>query len=111
MPEALKSIAQTDLTTTSLTTVYTVPASTSVALSTIAVTNRHTSLSCTYNLAHSPAGASVANAHYFAYGETLAASTSVYLTIGMTMATTDVLRAQAGTANQLSINLWGIEKT
>ena len=111
MPETLKSIAQTDLTTTVLTAVYTVPASTSVALSTIAVTNRHTSLSCTFDLAHSPSGASIANAHYFAMGETLAASTSVYLTIGLTAATTDVIRARAGTANQLSINLWGVEKT
>ena len=111
MPETLKSIAQTDLTTTSLTAVYTVPSSTSVALSTIAVTNRHTSLSCTYDLAHSPAGASIANAHYFVYGATLAANDSVFLTIGLTAATTDVIRARAGTANQLSVNLWGVEKT
>lgn len=111
MAETLKNLGQTDLTTTSLTSVYTVPSSTSAALSTIAVTNRHTSLSCTYTLAHSPAGASIANAHYFAYQSTLAPKDSIFLTLGITMATTDVLRAQAGTANQLSINVWGVEKT
>lgn len=112
MAETLKNLGQADLTSTSLSAVYTVisPA-TSAALSTIAVTNRHTSLSCTFDLAHSPAGASISNAHYFAMGETLAASTSVYLTLGITMATTDVLRARAGTANQLSVNVWGVEKT
>ena len=111
MAETLKNLGQADLTSTSLSAVYTVPSATSAALSTIAVTNRHTSLSCTFDLAHSPAGASISNAHYFAMGETLAASTSVYLTLGITMATTDVLMARAGTANQLSVNVWGVEKT
>lgn len=110
MAEALQSVAQTDLTTTSLTTVYTVPSSTSVALSTIAVANR-TSSAVTYRLAHSPAGASIANAHYFAYDATIGANDAILLTIGLTAATTDVIRAQAGTANALSINLWGVLKT
>lgn len=111
MPEALKSIAQTSLTTTSLTALYTVPASTSVALSTIAVTNRHTSLTCTYDLAHSPSGAAISNAHYFVYNATIAPNDAVFLTIGLTAAATDVINVRAGTANQLSINLWGVEKT
>lgn len=111
MPETLKSLGQTDLTTTSLTTVYTVPSATSVAISTIGVCNRHTSLSCTYTLAHRPAGASISNAHYFVYQSSLAANETALLTIGMTMATTDVLSAQAGTANQLTVQAWGVEKT
>lgn len=110
MAEALQSIAQTDLTTTSLTAVYTVPSSTSVALSTIAVANR-TSSAVTLRLAHSPAGAAIANAHYFAYDTSVAGNDSIFLTIGMTAATTDVIRAQAGTANALSVNLWGVVKT
>ena len=111
MPETLKSLGQTDLTTTSLTTVYAPSTSLSAAISTVAVCNRHTSLSCTYTLAHRPGGASIANAHYLVYQSSLAANESAFLTIGMTMAGGDVLSAQAGTANQLTVQAWGVEKT
>jgi hypothetical protein len=55
-----------------------------------------------------PAGATLANQHYIAYDVTVGASDSTTLTLGITLATTDVVTVYASTAN-LSFNVFGSE--
>jgi hypothetical protein len=89
-----------------LTTLYTVPAATSAVCSTISVCNRGATAS--FRIAVRPAGASIANQHYIVYDNWVNASDTVFLTIGMTLATTDVVSIQSS-ANTLSFSLFGAE--
>jgi hypothetical protein len=92
---------------TTLTTIYTVPLATSTIVSTIIICNQAAS-PATYRIAVSPAGATVVAKHYIVYGATVAASDTTALTIGMTLATTDVVRVYASSAT-LSFSLFGTE--
>jgi hypothetical protein len=55
-----------------------------------------------------PAGATLANEHYIAYDSTLAANDSTMITIGVTLAATDVITVYASTANT-SFSAFGSE--
>ena len=88
------------------TDLYTVPASKSAVASTLAICNRGASTSI--RVAVRPAGATIANEHYIVYNDVLNQNDSVFLTIGVTMATTDVMTIYAGTAD-LSFSLFGSE--
>lgn len=86
---------------------YTVPALTSAVTSTLVVCNFGT-VSTTFRVAVRPAGAAIANQHYIVYDQTLGANDSVFLTLGLTLATTDVITVYAGNAN-VAFNLYGSE--
>lgn len=90
MPAAYKVLGQSNPSATTLTTLYTVPASTSSIVSTISVCNT-TSSAATYRIAIRPAGASIATQHYVVYDAAVAANDTVLLTLGLTLATTDVV--------------------
>ena len=98
MPAAYKVLGQSNPSATTLTTLYTVPASTSAIVSTLSVANLSTS-GITFRVAIRPAGATVANQHYIAYDAAVAANDSVFLTLGVSLATTDVVSVYASTAN------------
>ena len=83
---------------TTATTLYTVPSSTSTVVSTITVCNQ-ASTAGTFRLAVRPAGASLAAQHYLAYDTPIAANDTVALTLGITLATTDVVTVYASSAN------------
>lgn len=100
-----KVLAQSAPSATTATTLYTAAAATVV--STIVVANRAAS-PATYRIAVRPAGASLANEHYIAYDVTVGASDSTTLTLGITLAATDVITVYASTAN-LSFNAFGSE--
>jgi hypothetical protein len=87
--------------------VYTVGSGKSAVVSTITVCNRAAS-SATYRIAIRVAGATIANEDYIAYDSIVPANDTINLTIGVTLATTDVVTVYASTAN-LSINLFGAE--
>ena len=55
-----------------------------------------------------PAGATLSNEHYIAYGSTLAANDSTMITIGITLAATDVITVYASTADT-SFSAFGSE--
>lgn len=95
---AKKVLGQSNPQATQLTTLYTVPSGKEAVISTISVANL-TSSSATYRIAVRPAGASIANQHYFAYDITLGASDTTVITVGITMAASDVLSVYASTAN------------
>ena len=110
MATAYKTLGQLDLTTTSLTDLYTVPASTETVVSTVVIANRNASAT-TFRLAVRVDGDAISNRHYLAFDVPVAANDSTTLTLGFTMAATDVLSVQAGDANRLSINAFGAEVT
>lgn len=109
MPSANKVLGQSTPSATTLTTLYTVPASTQAVCSTLSVCNT-TGAAITYRIAVRPAGASIATQHYLAYDASVAANDSVMLTLGITLATTDVVSVYAGAAN-LAFSLFGAEIT
>lgn len=102
-----KVLAQSAPAATTNTDVYTVGAGKSAVISTMVIANRAAS-SATYRIAIRPAGAAIANQHYIAYDVILAASDSTTLTLGITLAATDVVTVYTSTANT-SVSLFGSE--
>jgi hypothetical protein len=84
-----------------------VPSATSTVVSSIVICNQ-TASAATYRIAVRPAGAAVAAQHWIVYGATVAASDSTVLTVGLTLATTDVITVYASSAN-LSFSAYGSE--
>ena len=95
---AKKVLGQVNPSATTLTTLYTVPSAREAVVSSISVANL-TATAATFRLAVRPAGASIANQHYIGYDITVGASDSTIITVGLTLAATDVLSVYASTAN------------
>jgi hypothetical protein len=106
MATTYKVLGQVNPAATTLTTLYTVPAATAGVGSTLAICNQ--GLSTTIRVAVRPAGAAIDPKHYIVYDAPLDASDSSFLTLGLSLATTDVVSVYAGTAN-VSFSLFGAE--
>lgn len=104
---AKKVLGQSNPSATTATTLYTVPASKQAVISTLVVANL-AATAATYRIAVRVAGAALANSQYVAYDITVGASDSTALTLGITMAATDVLTVYASTAN-LTFTAFGDE--
>lgn len=109
MADTFKILGQAALAATTSTDVYTVPASTSTTVSSITVCNRGTT-ACTFRLSVAIAGAVLANGQYIYYDQYLDPNATFIATVGLTLATTDKIRAYASTAN-VSVNVFGVEVT
>ena len=109
MPQAHKVLGQSNPSATTLTTLYTVPSATQAVCSTLSVCNTGSSAT-TYRVAVRPAGASIATSQYLAYDAAIPANDTTVLTIGLALATTDVVSVYAGNAN-LAFSLFGCEIT
>jgi hypothetical protein len=107
MATVYKVLGQQNPAATTATNLYTVPASTSTVVSTITVCNQASS-AATFRIAVRPAAAVLAAQHYIVYGATVAASDTTTLTLGLTLATTDVVTVYASSAT-LSFNAYGSE--
>jgi hypothetical protein len=107
MATTYKVLGQSAPSATTNTDVYTVPAATSTVVSTITVANRSAG-AVSYRIAVRPAGAAIANQHYIAYDIAIAANDTTALTLGVSLATTDVVTVYASTAN-LTFNIFGSE--
>jgi hypothetical protein len=107
MPSAYKVLGQSNPSSTTATTLYTVPSATSAVASTLSVCNQGAS-SATFRVAVRPAGATLAATHYLVFDSSLTANDSAFLTLGMTLATTDVVTVYASSAS-LSFSLFGSE--
>jgi len=107
MASTYKVLAQSAPSATTNTDVYTVGSGKSAVVSTITVCNRGTS-AATYRIAIRVAGATLANEDYIAYDVAIAANDTTCLTLGVTLAATDVVTVYASTAN-FSFNLFGSE--
>jgi len=102
-----KVLGQSNPSANTLTTAYTVPADRSTVVSTIVVTN-YGSTPASYRIAVRPAGASITQAMYIAYEITVPQLNSTALTLGLTLATTDVVSVYASTG-QVNFNIFGSE--
>jgi len=86
---------------------YTVPSATQTVVSTITICNQ-ASTAATFNVLVRPAGASSDTRHYIAYGTPIAGNDTIALTLGITLATTDVITINAS-ATTLSFAAFGSE--
>jgi glucose-6-phosphate dehydrogenase assembly protein OpcA len=102
-----KVLGQSSPSAASLTTAYTVPSATAAVVSTITVANRSATATA-FRIAVRPGGASIADEHYVAYDVALSGNSVVALTLGLTLATTDVVSVYATLAT-LSFGVYGTE--
>lgn len=109
MAEAYKTLAQLKPSATTLTDFYTVPASTSTVTSTIIITNQ-SATATSFRIAVAVAGAADNTKQYLYYDFPINGNDSIVFPLGMTLATTDVVRVYATLAT-LSFNLFGTEIT
>jgi len=107
MATTIKVLGQVNPAATTATTLYTVPSAVATIVSTISVCNQ-ANTAATFRIAVRPAGATLAAQHYIVYGATVAASDSTMITVGLTLATTDVVTVYASSAT-LSFNAYGSE--
>lgn len=105
--ETIKVLGQVAPNATTNTDVYTVPASTSTVVSTVVIANR-SAIPGTFRVAIRPGGASLSDEHYIAYDVAIPANDSVVLTMGITLATTDVITVYCSSAN-MSVTAFGSE--
>jgi hypothetical protein len=105
---AYKILAQLDAGAATMQTLYTVPASTATVASSLTICNR-TTAAVAVRIVVQQAGAALANKQYIAYDLPVAANDSIALSIGMTLATTDVVGVYASSASSVSFGLFGYE--
>jgi len=94
MPTAYKVLGQVTPAATTATTLYTVPSSTSTVVSTVTIANT-TAANATFRIAVRPTGATLETKHYVAYDVTVGSYDTTALTLGLTLATTDVVTVYA----------------
>jgi len=107
MATTYKVLGQNAPSASTATTLYTVPALTATVVSTITVTNINAT-SITYRISVRPAAAVQTNAMYIAYDVSLPANTTDTLTLGITLATTDVITVFAS-STAVAFNAFGSE--
>jgi len=107
MANTYKVLGQSNPAATTATTLYTVPAATSAVCSTITICNQ-ASTAGSFRIAIRPAGETLASQHYIAYDTSIPANDVLTMTIGLTLATTDVVTIYASSAT-MSFNLFGSE--
>lgn len=98
MATTFKVLGQSNPAGNTATTLYTVPSATSTVVSTLNVCNLSASAT-TYRIAIRPSGASLANSHYIVYDGALPALDSISMSLGATLAATDVITVYAGVPN------------
>jgi hypothetical protein len=109
MAQAYKTLGQVAPGAATLTTLYTVPASTSTVVSTITVCNT-AAVATTYRLSIQIAAAADNVKQYIAYDAPILANETRSYTLGITLATTDVLKCYATLAT-VSFSAFGAEIT
>ena len=107
MANVYKILGQSSPAATTETVLYTVPGLTSTVCSSIIICNRGTA-AVNFRVSLSPAGAATANKDYIYYDVMIAGNDTFVATIGVTLATTDVVRVYSGNSS-LSFQLFGTE--
>lgn len=109
MATSYKVLGTSNPTAATETVLYTVPAATSTIVSTITICNQ-TGSTANYNIAIRPAGATLAANHYIAYNAIVPGNDTVALTLGLTLAATDVISVNP-TTSTISFLAFGTEIT
>ena len=108
MPTTYKVLGQAAPAATTNVALYTVPSATSAVCSTLAICNR--GVSTQVRVAVRPAGAAIADQHYIVFDAAVNQYDTTFLTLGVTLAATDVVTVYAGTGD-VSFSLFGSELT
>jgi hypothetical protein len=103
-----KVLAQLNPSANTNSTLYTCGTANGAVISTLAICNQ--GASTTVRVAVRPAGAALAAQHYIVYDTGVNTTDTIFLTIGTTVANTDVVTVYANTAN-ISFSLFGSEIT
>lgn len=109
MPTVRKVLGQVAPAAATPTTLYTVPAATSVVVSTLVACNRGNA-DTSVRVAVRPAGAALADQHHVYYDALVPAHDTLASTIGMTLAATDVVTVQSASGD-VSFSVFGEEAT
>ena len=109
MATAYKVLGQSNPAANTATTLYTVPAATSTIVSTLSICNQ-AATGGTVKVAIRPAGATLTTQHYLAFDTPVPANDMLSLTLGLTLATTDVVTVNASSA-LISFHAYGSEIT
>lgn len=108
MPSAYKVLGQLSPGSNADFNLYTVPAATSAVVSTLAICNR--SNTTQFRVAVRPGGATIANTHYLVFDQYIDQLDTLFLTLGITLAATDVVTVSANSTN-LTFSMFGTEIT
>jgi hypothetical protein len=109
MADTLKVLGQSNPLATTLTDIYTVPASTSTTTSSLIVCNR-SGVATSFRVSVAVAGAADDNKQYLYYDLAISGNDTFAAQLGITLAATDKIRVYATLAT-LSFNLFGVEIT
>lgn len=101
-----KVLGQSAPSAASNTDLYTCSSANGAVASTLAVCNR--GATTTVRVAVRPGGASISNQHYICFDVPVSSADTLFLTIGVALANTDVVTVYANTANT-SFSLFGSE--
>jgi len=107
MANIYKVLGQSIPAATTNTTLYTVPSATSAVCSTLAICNQGP-VSTNIRVAIRPAGATLATSQYIIFDAFVSMNDTLFFTLGISLATTDVVTIYAGTAT-VSFSLFGSE--
>ena len=110
MPTTYKVLGQSNPSATTVTTLYTVPSATQAVVSTIVVANQ-AATSGTYRIIVQPAAdvsGTILTKQYIAYDSAITANNSTMITIGLTLAASDVIKVYASSAT-MSFSVFGTE--
>lgn len=107
MPTNYRVLGQLAPSATTNTDLYTVPALTSAVASTLTICNRGTG-AASVRVAVRPAGAALSSVHYIMYDTYVQFGDSLFLTLGLSLSTTDVVTVYASNAN-ITFSLFGTE--
>ena len=110
MTDNIKVLAQSAPSPTVLTNLYTVPAATSTATSSITICNQNSGsgTQIAFRVSIAIGGAADTPKQYIYYDIPLIANDTFIATIGLTLGTGDIIRVQTDTAN-VSFTLFGVE--
>jgi hypothetical protein len=107
MPTVYKVLGQSNPSATTLTDVYTVPVGNNTVISTFNVCNQGAT-PASFRIAVRPAGETVSAKHYLAYDTNVNNQDAISLTMGITLANTDVISVYSNTST-MSFSVFGTE--
>ena len=107
MANTFKVLGQSLPAATTLTDIYSVPNGNSTIISTVNVCNQSNGIS-TFRLAVKPANASISGVHFIAFDTAVTPNDSLALSMGMTLAQTDVVTVYSN-SGAASFSVFGSE--
>ena len=110
MTDTLLVLGQAFPTLATATTLYTVPAATSVTVSSLVICNQSSTQADSFRISIEVAGASPSSKQYLYYNLSIGPTDTFISTIGITLATTDVVVCYS-TLGLCSFNIFGVQVT